>query len=111
MTSAELITALQASPPVATDILRDRVRAIAAAEPTRRPSPLARLPRISLRRFALVAVPATAVVLLGTAGIAGLLDSGSRPQVESSAAHELGGRTQATPPSASVTTAPQLKAG
>ena len=78
MTSAELITALQATRPVATDTLRDRVRAIAAAEPVQRPSPFARLSRISLRRFALVAVPATAVVLLGTAGVVGLLDSGSR---------------------------------
>ncbi len=89
MTSAELITALQATRPVATDTLRDRVRAIATAEPVQRPSPFARLSRISLRRFALVAVPATAVVLLGTAGAIGLLDSGSRPQVESSAAREL----------------------
>ena len=88
MTSAELITALQAARPVASDPLRDRVRAIAAAEPVRRPSPFARLSRISLRRFALVAVPATAVVLLGTAGVVGLLDSGSGPQVESSAARD-----------------------
>ena len=86
MTSAELITALQATRPVATDTLRDRVRAIATAEPVQRRSPFARLSRISLRRFALVAVPATAVVLLGTAGVVGLLDSGSQPQVESSAA-------------------------
>ena len=80
MTSAELITALQATRPVATDTLRDRVRAIATAEPVQRPSPFARLSRISLRRFALVAVPATAVVLLGTAGVVGLLDSGSGPR-------------------------------
>ena len=86
MTSAELITTLQAARPVANDALRDRVRAIAATEPVQRPSPFARLSRISLRRFALVAVPATAVVLLGTAGVVGLLDSGSGPQVESSAA-------------------------
>ena len=79
MTSAELITALQATRPVATDTLRDRVRAIATAEPVQRRSPFARLSRISLRRFALVAVPATAVVLLGTAGVVGLLDSGSQP--------------------------------
>ena len=111
MTSAELITALQASRPVAADTLRDRVRAIAAAEPVQRPSPFARLPRISLRRFALVAVPATAVVLLGTAGVVGLLDSGSQPQVESSAARELRAQATTTTPSADATTAPQLKAG
>ena len=110
MTSAELITTLQAARPVANDALRDRVRAIAAAEPVQRPSPFARLSRISLRRFALVAVPATAVVLLATAGIVGLLDSGSGPQLESSAARQSLAKN-APAPSAGVTTAPQLKAG
>ena len=111
MTSAELITALQATRPVATDTLRDRVRAIATAEPVQRRSPFARLSRISLRRFALVAVPATAVVLLGTAGVVGLLDSGSQPQVESSAARELRAQATTTTPSSDATTAPELKAG
>src|SRR6478752_7694381 len=110
MTSAELITTLQAARPVANDALRDRVRAIAAAEPVQRPSPFARLSRISLRRFALIAVPATAVVLLGTAGVVGLLDSGSSPQVESSAARELGGRAQAPAPTGGVATTPLFKA-
>ena len=77
MTSAELITELRATRPAADGVLRDRVRAIAAAEPARRPFTLPRLPRFSPRRFALVAVPATAVVLLGVAGVAGLLDSGT----------------------------------
>ena len=109
MTSAELITALQATRPVAPDTLRDRVRAIAAAERVQRPSPFARLPRISLRRFALVAVPATAVVLLGTAGVVGLLDSGSGSQVESSAAREdFAQRAQA--PTGGVATTPLFKA-
>jgi hypothetical protein len=110
MTSAELITTLQAARPVATDALRDRVRAIAATEPVQRPSPFARLSRISLRRFALVAVPATAVVLLGTAGVVGLLDSGSAPQVESSAARQSLEKN-ALAPNGGVTTAPQLKVG
>lgn len=110
MTSAELITALQASRPAAPDALRDRVRAIATAEPKRRPSPFARLSHLSLRRFALVAVPATAVVLLGTAGVVGLLDSGSRPQVESSAAREDFAQN-APAPAAGAATAPQLKIG
>ena len=111
MTSAELITALQAARPVAADTLRDRVRAIAAAEPVQRPSPFARLPRISLRRFALVAVPATAVVLLGTAGVVGLLDSGSGPQVESSAARESFAPGGAPPRPAARRPTPLLKAG
>ena len=51
-------------------------------------------------------------MLLGTAGVVGLLDSGSGPQTESSAAsRELGGRSQALGPNGGVTTAPQLKAG
>ena len=106
MTSAELITALQASRPVADPGLRDRVRAIAATEPKRRTSPFA---RISLRRFSLVAVPATAVVLLGAAGITGLLGSGSAPQTVAI------GRDQArqVPPQVGTTRelAPQLKSG
>ncbi len=89
MTSAELITELQAARPAADGALRDRVRAIAAAEPVRRSSPFARLSRFSPRRFALVAVPATAVVLLGVAGVAGLLDSGSRQGVEAIAQRSL----------------------
>ena len=76
MTSAELITELQATRPAADGALRDRIRAIAAAEPVRRSSLSERFSRFSPRRFALVAVPATAVVLLGVAGVAGLLDSG-----------------------------------
>src|SRR5258707_6790437 len=114
MPSAELITALQAARPAATDTLRDRVRAIAAAEPARQPSPLAWLSRLSPRRFALVAVPATAVVLLGTAGVVGLLDSSSQPQVVTSAARESLGQTT-TPGSAQSSSpparplAPQLK--
>ncbi len=110
MTSAELITALQATRPVANDILRDRVRAIATAEPRRRPSPFARLSRLSLRRFAFVAVPATAVVLLGTAGIVGLLDPGSQAQVESSATRDTFAQ-KAPAASAGATTAPQLEVG
>jgi hypothetical protein len=110
MTSAELITALQAARPAAPDTLRERVRAIAAAEPAPRSSPFARLPRISLRRFALVAVPATAVVLLGTAGVVGLVDSGPQAQVESSAARDAFAK-KAQAPSTGAATAPQLKVG
>ena len=106
MTSAELITELQAGRPVADGTLRDRVRAIAAAEPARRASPFDRLPRFSPRRFALVAVPATAVVLLGVAGVAGLLDSGSRPQTVVAARESF---AQTTP--AGAAQAPGLKTG
>ncbi len=110
MTSAELITELQAARPTADGMLRDRVRAIAAAEPAQRPSLFSRFSRFSPRRLALVAVPATAVVLLGVAGIAGLLDSGSQPRVATPAARESVGRA-ASAPSGAPAAAPQLKTG
>ena len=112
MTSAELITELQATRPAADGALRDRVRAIAAAEPVRRPSPFARLSRYSLRRFALVAVPAMAVVLLAVAGVTGLLDSGSQPGGVEAIRNDLSSQS-ATVPRATPTRepAPQLKAG
>ena len=86
MTSAELITELQAARPAADSALRSRVRAIAAAEPVRR-APL--FTRFSPRRFSLVVVPALAVVLLAVAGIAGLLDSGSKPQTVAAERRQL----------------------
>jgi hypothetical protein len=95
MTSAELIAELQAARPTADADLRDRIRTIAAAEPVGR-SPRFRLPRFADRRMALITIPATAVVLLGVAGVAGLLDSGgqpSQPAVRESA-------RQLTPPAA-----------
>jgi hypothetical protein len=110
MTSAELITELQAVRPAADGALRDRIRAIVVAEPTRRPSPFAPLARFSSRRFALVAVPATAVVLLGVAGVAGLLDSGS-PQQTVIAARESAAGTVTSPSDSQGSAAPQLKAG
>ena len=79
MTSADLITELQASRPSADGALRDRVRAIGAAEQTRQPSLFDRLGRLSPRRFTLVVVPAMAVLLIAVAGVAGLLGSGSQP--------------------------------
>jgi len=106
MTSAELITELRAARPAADGTLRNRVRAIAAAEPVRTSSPFARLSRFSPRRFALVAVPAAAVVLLGVAGVAGLLDSRSRPESFDAI------RASTAPTTGAVQeTAPQLKAG
>jgi hypothetical protein len=107
MTSAELITELQATRPAADVALRDRVRAIASVDPTLRPS---RFARFSPRRFSLVVVPAMAVVLLAVAGIAGLLDSGSKPQSVAARSDNL--RSQLTPSAGSVPElAPQLKTG
>ena len=107
MTSADLITELQATRPTADGVLRDRVRLLAASEPKPRRSLFERL---SLRRLSLVAVPATAVVLFGAAAITGLLESGPRPQAVAS-----GGENpyQVQPPSAEAAriATPQLKAG
>ena len=105
MNSAELITELQAARPVANSALRDRVRAIAAPpQAARRPGPFA---HFSLRRFALVAVPAAAVLLLAVAGVAGLLDSSSPPQSIAVGRDEL---RQAKPGSPRELT-PQTKVG
>jgi len=115
MTSAELITELQAVRPAADRALRNRVRTIAATEPVRRASPFARLARYSPRRFALVALPATAVVLLGVAGVAGLLDSGSQPGGVEAIRNDLSSQSTTIPGSTTTTPtrelAPQLKAG
>ena len=113
MTSAELITELQATRPAADGALRGRVRAIAAAEPVRRSSPFARLSRYSPRRFALVVLPATAVVLLAVAGLAGLLDSGTQRGGVEAIRNDLS-TPSATVPGATTPTrelAPLLKAG
>lgn len=109
MTSAELITELQAARPAAAEPLRERVRAIAAAEPTRRPSPFARLTRYSPRRFAMVAVPAMAVALLAVAGVAGLLDSGSQPGGVEAIRSDLS--TQSPAITGATEAAPSAKAG
>lgn len=69
MNSADLTRELRATRPMAGDALRERVRAIAAVEPPRRPSPFA---RFSPRRLVLVAVPAAAVLVAAVAGITSL---------------------------------------
>ncbi|MEI7760161.1 MAG: DUF4349 domain-containing protein [Thermoleophilia bacterium] len=115
MTSAELITTLQATRPTADGALRDRVQGIAAAEPARRLSPFARLSHISPRRFAVVVLPATAVVLFAVAGIAGLLDSGSQRGGIEAISSDAFLRNSAVPGSATATAegkvAPTLEKG
>lgn len=68
MSSSELLlNELRAARPVASTLLRERVRAIAAREPERR-TPL--LERFDLRRFLLVAAPAAAVLAIAvTVGV------------------------------------------
>ena len=110
MTSADLIAELQAARPTADPALRDRVRELAASAPPRRPSPFERLPRLSLRRYVLVAVPATAVVLLALAGGIGLLDPGSKPGV-TSARESLEFATTTAPPASGTSRALAPKVG
>ncbi len=114
MTSAELITELQASKPAADGALRDRVRAIATAEPVRPRSLFDRLGRMSPRRFTLVAVPAMAVLLLAVAGVAGLLGSGSQPGGVEAIRNDLSSQSSTAPgttTSPAYEAAPALKAG
>ena len=98
--TVELISELQAARPTADHDLRERVRAIATAEPRRRSTPFA---RFSLRRFVVVAVPATAVVAIAAAGVAGLLDARGDSEAASPPTSALeqssaaAGRTQAAP--------------
>ncbi|HEU0336565.1 MAG TPA: DUF4349 domain-containing protein [Gaiellaceae bacterium] len=72
MSSADLITELRATRPVAGDALRERVREIAASTP---PPRRAFATRFAPRRVALVALPAAAAVALTTAGALGLARS------------------------------------
>jgi hypothetical protein len=107
MTSSELITELQSARPAADAELRGRVRALAAAEPVRR-APL--FARFSVRRFSLVVLPAAAVVLLATAGVVGLLDSGSTSRPQSLAAADAG-RRQLKADATSQELTPQIAVG
>jgi hypothetical protein len=74
---------LRAAKPAAPAALRERVRTIAAHEPQRETF----LKRLSLRRFVLVATPATVVVAVIAAGVIGL----SRPDGDESATFAEGG--------------------
>jgi hypothetical protein len=74
MTSAEIVDQLRSARPTASPVLRARVAAIATSTPVVRPSLAERLrPR---RRLLLVALPAAAVLAVGSAGIVGLAGSG-----------------------------------
>jgi hypothetical protein len=76
--SEQLLNEIRASRPVAPPELRERIRLVAAQEPARPPL-LERLQgRLDLRRFLVVATPATLAVAVVTAGVIGLTrpDSG-----------------------------------
>ena len=78
MTSAELISELQAARPAAPDALRERVRGLAARQPDPSRSPFA---GFSLRRLSAVALPAAAALALAAAGAIGLSRSGDEGNV------------------------------
>ncbi len=85
MTSAELTAQLQAARPVAGDGLREHVRAIAARPQTRERRRLAGLSR---RRLTAFAIPATAVVAMTVAGVAGFARSDAPRSTSEAAAAE-----------------------
>src|SRR5215213_10802858 len=79
--TSPVVRELRAAKPVAPDAVRERVAAVARREPEAR---FALPSRYSLRRFALVAVPACLVVAVGVPLIHGLVNSAS-PDPELSA--------------------------
>jgi hypothetical protein len=94
MSSSDVLEQIRASRPAAPPALRERVRAIAASEQPAPPSPFARL---RARRFALVAAPVVALVLVATAGVIGLVRSGEASRDSALPATAL---QEATPPAA-----------
>lgn len=90
--SEPLLNEIRAARPVASAELRERIRLVASQEPAREPL-LARLPRrLELRRFLLVATPATLVVAVVAAGVIGL----TRPDERTDAVTAGGGSTAVT---------------
>ena len=70
--SEPLLNEIRAARPVASEGLRERVRLVAAQAPAREPLHARLLDRLDLRRFVLVATPATLVVAVVAAGLIGL---------------------------------------
>jgi len=76
MTSSDLIHALKASSPAAPTALRARIREISAPETARAPWSRFHFP---VRRAALIAIPAAAVLAFASAGVLGLARSDRAP--------------------------------
>jgi len=70
--SEPLLNEIRTARPVAPADLRERVRLVAAEEPAQGPVHARFLQRLDLRRFLLVATPATLVVAVAAAGVIGL---------------------------------------
>lgn len=91
--SEPLQNEIRAARPVAPIELRERVRLVAAQAPAREPLHARFLDRFDLRRFLLVAAPATLVVAVAAAGVIGLTRPDERDESVSSA---VGGSTVQT---------------
>ena len=70
--SEPLLNEIRAARPVAPAELRERIRLVAVSEPQREPLPARLRGSLDLRRFLLVATPATLVVAVVAAGVLGL---------------------------------------
>src|SRR5215210_2663917 len=80
--TSPIVRELRAAKPVAPESVRERVVAVARREPEAR---FALPSRYSLRRFALVAVPAAFAIAVGVPVIHGLVSSGTpQPQISAS---------------------------
>lgn len=118
--SEPLLDEIRAARPVAPEGLRERVRLVAAQEPAREPLHARFLDRLDLRRFLLVATPATLVVAVVAAGVIGLTRPDDRDRSTSSAGaattvqansggtEELDSAREAAPPAAAL---PSTSAG
>ena len=88
--SEPLLNEIRAARPVAPTELRERVRLVAAQEPSPEPL-LARLPRrLDLRRFLLVGTPATLAVAVVAAGVIGLTRPDERTDPRAGSAASVG---------------------
>ena len=93
MSSVDLTNELRLAKPRAPEELRERVRAL-SERPVREPRFSFSLPpRYTVRRVALVAVPAVVALGVGGAGIHGLANSGS-PTVQHQVAKASGGSAE-----------------
>ena len=84
--SEPLLNEIRAARPVAPAELRERVRLVAAQEPGRDPLHARLLQRFELRRFLLVATPATLVVAVVAASVIGLTRPDERTDAGSAGA-------------------------
>jgi hypothetical protein len=96
MTSSDLMHALKASRPAAPTALRARIREISAPEVAR--APWSRF-HFSVRRVALVAIPATALLAFASAGVLGI----TRSDVSTETYRAQGLADKATPEAAPST--------